>query len=237
MARYTINRLFFCLAILGSMASMHAFAQDFGSLIRGVLQSRSGDMASVIKSIADVSSGQIGSLAGPQDADGKVVLYSTAWCGYCKQAISYMQQKNIPFVERNIETNSNFRTEYSRLGGKGIPFFVFGSQTMVGFAEGAFNQHYAAFQRTLPAPNTPSTAIGMQPASPLGTTSIQSGDTLVGKIAGTKAYARASKAAQRLAVLGKADEVVYMGEEKEGLYLVMTPLGEGWVDKLLVKKL
>jgi glutaredoxin len=237
MARHTTNLLFFCIALLGSMASMHAFAQDFGSVIKGVLQNRPGDVASVIKSIVDVSSGQIGSLAGPQDADGKVVLYTTAWCSNCKRAISYMQQKNIPFVERNIETSSDFRAEYSRLGGKGIPFFVFGSQTMADFTEGAFNERYAAFQRTLPASNTPSTAIGMQTTSPLGSASIQPGDTLVCKIAGIKVYARASKAAQRLAVLGKTDEVVYMGEEKEGLYLVMTPLGEGWVDKLLVKKL
>ena len=30
--------------------------------------------------------------------------------------------------------------------------------------------------------------------------------------------------------------MIYMGEEREGLYRVTTPQGEGWVDKLLVKK-
>ncbi|MBJ7312028.1 SH3 domain-containing protein [Rugamonas sp. CCM 8940] len=60
---------------------------------------------------------------------------------------------------------------------------------------------------------------------------------MVGKIAGINVYAQASKSADKIMKLGKTDEVIYMGEERDGLYRVTTPQGEGWVEKLLIKKL
>ena len=32
-----------------------------------------------------------------------VVMYSTTWCGYCKQARNYFQQNNIAFAEYDVE--------------------------------------------------------------------------------------------------------------------------------------
>lgn len=236
-----IKQVFHALALLAFLESAPAHAQDFGNLLRSVVQSRSGDMAGLIKSVADISLGQVTLGArGPADAEGKVVLYSTAWCGYCKRAIAYMQQKNIPFVERNIETSSSNKAEYTRLGGKGpVPFIVFGDKTLQGFSESSFDQNYAEFQRTQTVGKTtpPTSPIPVAPnQAPQPGVIPQAGDTLVGKIAGIKVYSTASKAALPLLVLAKTDEVIYMGEENGGLYRVTTPRGEGWVDKLLVKK-
>jgi glutaredoxin len=76
----------------------------------------------------------------------KVVLYRTAWCGYCKRAAAYMQQQKIQFIERDIEVDERYHAEYKRLGGKGsIPLIQFGDQTMMGFAQEAFDQQYAQF--------------------------------------------------------------------------------------------
>ena len=90
------------------------------------------------------------------------------------------------------------------------------------------------FQVALAA--APSAAAGQNADSPKGhPDGLQAGQTFVGKIPGIKVYKQPNKTAEKLLVLSKADEVIYMGEERDGLYRVTTQKGEGWVDKLLVK--
>lgn len=211
-------------------------AQDLGSLFRGVINNRAaGIMDMVIKSATDVTFGELlAGEEGPQDAEGKVVLYRTEWCGYCKQAAAYMQQKNMPFVERDIERNPAYKAEYRRLGGTGpVPFTVFGTRTLSGFSPSSFDNYYNEFQRAQNAVVSPS-AQAKGPANADG--AVEAGATLTGKIPGIPIYAAADKSAPRLVALGKDDAVVYMGEEKNGFYRVTSAAGEGWVDKLLVKQ-
>ena len=149
-----------------------------------------------------------------------------------------MRAKNIGFVERDIQTNPSYKAEYRRLGGKGVPLIVFQEKTMSGFSEAAFDRYYADAKSSLENASTP--AMPVMPASTLASGSmnnlaIQSGDTLIGKIAGVTVYIEPAKS-KKLIVLGKLDEIIYMGEERKGFLLVTTQNGEGWVDKLLVKK-
>lgn len=221
------------IAVVALTTAVKTHALDLGGLITGALRNgtvSTQDLVGVIRSVAQVSYGQIPSGAGaPQDVEGKVVLYRTAWCGYCKQAAAYMQQKAIPFVERDIETDPANKAEYTRLGGKGpVPFIVFGQKTMLGFSAAAIDQNYAEYQRILAT--RPSAGVGGPSAAP------QPGDALIGKIPGVPIYRQPSKVADKLIPLAKADTVIYMGEERDGLYRVTTSQGEGWVDKLLVKK-
>jgi len=65
---------------------------------------------------------------------------------------------------------------------------------------------------------------------------IKSGDLLQSKLAKLKLMRDPSKKSPSLGTISKSDEMIFMGEEKEGLYKVSTAEGEGWVDKLLVKK-
>lgn len=67
-------------------------------------------------------------------------------------------------------------------------------------------------------------------------TEIKSGDTIVAKMDKVKVLKEANKKSAKLVQLSKTDEVIYMGEEQNGMYKVTTSEGEGWVDKLLVKK-
>src|SRR5690606_1825675 len=36
----------------------------------------------------------------------KIVLYSTTWCPHCKAAKEYLTKNNIPFINRDVEADS-----------------------------------------------------------------------------------------------------------------------------------
>lgn len=48
------------------------------------------------------------------NADANVVLYSTSWCGYCRQARAFFQERGVAFVERDIEREPGAREEMLR---------------------------------------------------------------------------------------------------------------------------
>ena len=55
-------------------------------------------------------------------ASARVVLYATAWCGYCKQIRRFLDQKGIPYLAFDIEKDAQARKTYEALGGGGTPF-------------------------------------------------------------------------------------------------------------------
>lgn len=65
---------------------------------------------------------------------GTVEIYVTSWCGYCKQAQSYMKSKNITYVAYDIEKDSAARQRHKELGGNGVPLILIGSNKMSGFS-------------------------------------------------------------------------------------------------------
>ena len=221
-----------------------ASAQDLQSIFKGALNGRLGsvtDLLSALRSVAEASQGSpISAEQKPVDSDGKVILYRTAWCGYCKREAAYMQSKNIAFDERDIEKNKDFRAEYSRIGGKGgVPLTVFGPRTMVGFSEPLFDKNFSEYQAAQPvsdpsrttAPTATAAATAPDPTKPVW----QAGDTVVPKIAGIRLY-RTSDRQTELLKLGRSDELIYMGEERNGMLKVTSSAGEGWVDKLLMRR-
>lgn len=78
------------------------------------------------------------------EASNDVVLYSAAWCGYCRQARNYFTDQRIPFAEYDVETSAKGRDDYARLGAHGVPVIVIGRQRMNGFSAAAFQQIYRA---------------------------------------------------------------------------------------------
>jgi hypothetical protein len=60
------------------------------------------------------------------------------------------------------------------------------------------------------------------------------GDVMVPKIAGVKIMKTPSDAAAVVGTLGRGEEVVYVGEEKDGFFKVQGASGEGWVKKALM---
>ena len=141
----TWSSLFF--VVLASTVVPVTSAQSLSSLLKTLQQASSSDTASIFKSFAETIQGQLPSGTQVENADGKVVLYRTAWCGYCKKAAAYMRQKSIPFLERDIEANAVYKAEYAKLGGNGsVPFIVFGQKTIYGFSESTFDKNYSDFQ-------------------------------------------------------------------------------------------
>ena len=226
---------------------------QFGDLLRkvqnlGDLTKSATDTVSAIKSISDVTTGLINPGAAEADLDGKVVMYSTAWCGFCKRAIAHMKANSVPFVEKDIEMSAAYRAEYKKYGTSGgVPFLIIGRQTMLGFNPDAFNSKYAEFKKesvgvkAAPVLTAVSAATPATPAEPkgvMGSSSLFSaGDTLTAKINGIRIYSEPMKTSSEAAVLVKSDEFVYLGEEKAGFIKISSGKGDGWVDKLLVRKL
>lgn len=229
----SIKRAAAAIALVFGSASVPASSQSLGDLLKFIPAGTSANqIVGAIKSLSEITMGQIEAGTGPENADGKVILYRTQSCPYCRRAASYMRKNNIGFVERDIERNSDYKAEFKRFGAIGVPFIVLGEKTMSGFDEGAFERNYAEFKRA--GENAPVPDAGKPPASNSSST-MRSGDVLTGKINGVTVYAGPSKS-EKLAVIGKTDEVIYMGEEREGLYRVTTQKGEGWIDKLLVRR-
>ena len=73
---------------------------------------------------------------------GTVVMYSTAWCGYCKKARRYFRENSIPFNEYDIEKSSRANAEHKRYGGSGVPLLLFGQRKMRGFSSDRFEKLY-----------------------------------------------------------------------------------------------
>lgn len=66
--------------------------------------------------------------------------------------------------------------------------------------------------------------------------SYNDGDVLAPKIDGVKLLGTPSATGKLVASLKKSDEVVFLGEEKDGYLKVQGSAGEGWVSKSLVSK-
>jgi hypothetical protein len=52
----------------------------------------------------------------PGIGPGEVVLYATAWCGYCEQTRRFLRARKVPFVEHDIEHSEAARREFEALG-------------------------------------------------------------------------------------------------------------------------
>jgi len=62
------------------------------------------------------------------------------------------------------------------------------------------------------------------------------GDVMMAKISGVKVLKGPADSAGELMALSKTDEVLFLGEEKNGFVKVTSPKGDGWVKKVLLKK-
>jgi len=63
----------------------------------------------------------------------RVKIFTTVWCGYCKKAKAHLASRSVPFEEVDIEASERGRSEFSRIGGRGVPVILVGDQRMDGF--------------------------------------------------------------------------------------------------------
>ena len=82
------------------------------------------------------------SLISKRKVSADVVMYSTEWCGYCKQASKYFRENKIAFTEYDVEKSEKGKRDYKKLNGKGVPIILVGDKRMNGFSPGAFDRIY-----------------------------------------------------------------------------------------------
>lgn len=73
----------------------------------------------------------------------KVVLYTAAWCGYCKKAKKHFQKKRIDYVAYDVEKSSKGKRDYKLLNAKSVPIIIIGDKRMNGFSSTQFDKLYA----------------------------------------------------------------------------------------------
>ena len=71
-------------------------------------------------------------------AAGQVTMYSTRWCGHCKNARRYFAEKRIAYRELDVESSEAAAREFKALGGDGVPLILVGNKAMSGFDPESF---------------------------------------------------------------------------------------------------
>jgi len=70
----------------------------------------------------------------------EVLLYSTAWCGYCRASREFFAANSIRYTEHDIEKSSVALGQHRKLGGNGVPLIVVGDAVIKGYSEAALRQ-------------------------------------------------------------------------------------------------
>ena len=65
----------------------------------------------------------------------EVVLYATAWCGYCKKTRELLADEGVTYVEFDIEKSAEGRRRYQALNGRGVPVLTVGDTVIHGYQE------------------------------------------------------------------------------------------------------
>jgi glutaredoxin len=82
-------------------------------------------------------------------ADRDVIIYRTAWCGYCKKAAEYLRLKGVAFAEKDIEADPGAREDMlrrARAAGfpaerlQGVPILSVRGRIIPGFDRGAIDR-------------------------------------------------------------------------------------------------
>ncbi len=72
-------------------------------------------------------------------AGGKIVLYMTSWCGYCRKTKALLEKLKVPFEQKDIEKDQNALMEMMRAAEQagvevtGVPVTRIGSKLVVGY--------------------------------------------------------------------------------------------------------
>ena len=68
--------------------------------------------------------------------DKKVIIYSTDWCAFCKQAEKFLDSKDVKWIDYDIEKDQKARDELmDKIGGnfRGVPVIDVDGEIILGF--------------------------------------------------------------------------------------------------------
>lgn len=75
--------------------------------------------------------------------DNTIIVYTTNWCPYCDEAKDYLAEKEIDFIEKNIEEDLSAKEEMvEKIGGRytGVPVIDINGEIIDGFSPRRINK-------------------------------------------------------------------------------------------------
>jgi len=63
----------------------------------------------------------------------RITLYSAPGCRHCRQLKQWLQQRQIRFVEMDVQRNARAFKDFRRYGGRGVPLLIAGQEKIQGF--------------------------------------------------------------------------------------------------------
>jgi len=134
-----------CISMAPVSAEIFKWTDDSGKVHFGDSPPRAHQVEKIEVKINSYTSSEIVPFEASVSVDtrqGKVVMYSTVWCGYCKKARRYFKENGIPFKEYDTETTKKGRDDYKKLKGTGVPIILVGKKRMNGFSPSGFERLY-----------------------------------------------------------------------------------------------
>jgi glutaredoxin len=81
---------------------------------------------------------------GRATSPGTLTMYSAKWCGPCKRAKTWLAEKNIPYVDRDVDASVENKRAHQALNPRGsLPTFDVKGQVLVGWNQGSLEQALA----------------------------------------------------------------------------------------------
>jgi len=69
----------------------------------------------------------------------EVILYTTSWCPYCRQAKAFFESRGIPYTDYDIEKDPEAAARKKQMTGGGVPFAIVNGEYISGYAPGAYD--------------------------------------------------------------------------------------------------
>lgn len=86
---------------------------------------------------------RLAGLDKPSASSGPV-LFTAVWCGYCRHAKAYLNEKSISFKEHDIDTPTGMGAFAAAEGGKGVPLLVLNGKKISGFSKASYDSLFSA---------------------------------------------------------------------------------------------
>ena len=71
---------------------------------------------------------------------GQALLFTTAWCGYCKKARAHLAKRGIAYRDIDIETPDGAAAYVQAGGQKGVPLLVANGRRWYGYSQASYDQ-------------------------------------------------------------------------------------------------
>lgn len=69
-------------------------------------------------------------------------LFTAPWCGYCRQARAYLNEKGIGFSELDVETPAGQQAYAALGGGSGVPVLSWKGERLQGYSRASYDQFF-----------------------------------------------------------------------------------------------